>query len=549
MKSHVCHFVFFCATLAMIAGCGTTSSSNVTSGVTISGTLSGSRDSSEALHELLRTTNSPTSYTVNCVTLSGTASSCSGTCDSGGHFSCGPLPTGVPFGCFVEQSGTIVAVLAFTSSTTGLNNTSTSQGSIVAGSGATGMNLGQITLNTSTGTAVVTMANVTTTGGSGPSSTSTGVSTFANLEDSHGWTIQATPAAQLPPGVQTATTNGNNGPTIGQTIFLAQYEATDASSNTHVGLSIWNGGASSATAMTDYNACTSGGGEGAQLPSGFTAIAGPNNNASLLSGALLMSTTLPNPANVQIAGGSPTPSSGNPGVCSITGLNTPTDNCTQVPSEPGFNNPSITANGHGGTVGGDTCIFLCSMNNIGHATGGNCAANVNVNWGQMGPNTFQKTGFDPYWTGSTWVDNSGAVSFTADVSPPGGAAKSYFGGAVVYSGGNPNNRFMFGELIVSAGGIGTLSNQQPTQTIGICTTNPGQNGCPVPNQATCHLTELDQLTITETAASGGNATSAVVQLTQNRTLQNGDPAQCPAALAAYGNQVGQSMYMFNLVAN
>ena len=537
------------AVAAISAGCGSATTAS-SSGFTVSGTLntgssSGGNDEIGRIQALAANRTSLTAYDVRCVTLSGSVQSCDGTCDSGGNFSCGPLPTGTPFGCFVEQSGSIVAVMAFAGSTTGLNGSSTSQGSIVAGGGTTGLSLGTVSLNVSTGTAVVSMANVQATGGSAPASTNTGVSTFANLEDQNGWTIHAiTDGSSLPPGVTTAVTgctSNCDGPGDGQIIFLAQYQATDSSGNTHVGLSIWNGGSSASTASTFYNACmASGHGEGATnlASNGMTAVAGPNNNAAQLTGTLGLTTALPNPANVPA---SP--------VCGITG-SVSNRNCSHasLSAAAGYNPTSWGF--PSGSVGDDQCTFLCTLNNIGQANqSSGCGANVNVNWGVIngsgsGQSSLFNSNFDPQYSGSTWSDHgSDDVSFAAAGSPPQGVAASYLNGGVAFSGSSPSNRFMFGELIVSAGGIGTLSNSQSyTQTI--CASG-GNSGCTA--QTTCHITEVDQITITETASSGGNATAAVVQLVQNRVSDQTQDE--PVCLTGSDASMGKQMFQFNITAN
>ncbi len=299
MKKLIGVSLFAGVTVLVISSCGGSSSG---SSFTVSGQLAVS--ASRRADEKTPVVRDVTSYTVDCTTLvsSGTPTACSGTADSSGNFSCGPLPDGVPFGCFVEQSGSIVAVMAFTAATEGVNG-STAQGTIVAGGGTTGLSLGTVSVNLTTGTAVVNMANVTATGGSAPATTSTGVSSWANVERTGGWTIAALPSSQVPAGAHApcaAGTQNCNGPEVGQPVFLAQYQATDTSNNTHLGVAIWNG--SGATPMTNYSACVNGTstGEGAQLPTGLTAVAGANNNAAALTLPLNLTAAIPAPTASRI---------------------------------------------------------------------------------------------------------------------------------------------------------------------------------------------------------------------------------------------------------
>ncbi len=224
-----------------------------------------------------------------------------------------------------------------------------------------------------------------------------------------------------------------------------------------------------------------------------------------------------------------------------------TKTCDQIATEPGYTNSN-------GSQGADQCIFLCVMNNIGHIVGDmSCGGNAHVDWGAMGNNVFSHSGFDPQYSGGHWSDASSQVSFAADSSPPSGALKSFFGGALVFEGGNPNNRFLFGELIVQSGGIGSLSSQQPSQTFNICTIPPNGTGCPQADQVQCTITEVDQLTMTQTGTdASGAANKMVVQLIQNVTLSSNNDTACTNAINqgnGGGPKIGQSIYAFQLNGN
>ena len=136
---------------AVAAGCGsTTPGSTSGTNTVISGKLSGVSLMMSALEETQLTgitsditAESITNYGVRCVTLSGTPQAGEGACDTSGNFSLAlASATSVPIGCFVIQgsgvSASVVAVMAFQGTTTGLDGNPQRQGSYVAGAGASG---------------------------------------------------------------------------------------------------------------------------------------------------------------------------------------------------------------------------------------------------------------------------------------------------------------------------------------------------------------------------------------------------------------------------
>lgn len=485
-------------------------------------------------------------YSVRCVTLTGTPAVGEGTCDGLGAFSLTLAgAAGNPVGCFVLSGTSIVAVMSFEGSSTGIDGSTTSSSSLVPAGGATGLKLGAITLDLTKGTATVPVAQIETVGDATPTSTAT----WANMQNANGWTISAIPAASLPAGVETAGPAGGDdkAPPSGMKLFFAQYAADDVTGGgSHIGLALWNG--EGATAHEAYDSCTSGGsnGEGADLPAGqITAVAGPNNNASLLTNPPKITGNFADPSTVVMYHpncGLPQAAANGTNKCSdipaLMATASITDLATLAASPNGNNHTSATTFSRAQ----NQCIFQCVLNATnggGHGSTTACTGEAQVNWNQLyqsggGSNVFNAT-FDPVYA-------AGWSGFSADGTALNGGIKSYFSGAVTF-GKQPKNRFMFDELVVS-GNVGSLTDKE-SRTMTICKTFDANNQCTASTD--CHVTRLSALTITQTATSGTSATAATMQLVESAQFAPTDDAACGTS-GQFG-EVGKATYLFNVTAN
>lgn len=465
---------------------GTVTSSSVTQhpvyvnskGVALKQTL-GKIDVAEAstdIHEL-----AISDYKVRCVTLSGTLKSGEGTCDTAGAFSLSLLAdAGSPIGCFIMKSETLVATVAFEGSSTGMSGSSQREGSYVSGSSSGGFDFGSVTIDVDKGLAIVKKSEIKASNGA------TGGAAAGSFSSMTGnWTIHA--ISNPPTGYVTAVTSGNDGPTDGQTIYMSQYSATDSSAATHYGLAIWE-------SLSAFTSCTSGGGEGAQLPSGWTA-------PSSLTGALAITTTFPDPSNssVKISNAS----KGGQTLCGIT-----LSNSNHTCSEFGATYTWSDNTSHWGMSAAE-CKFYCAMNNMWDYSS-SCPAEFFVDWGSLWGSNGQTNPF----TGITW----GGSSWSGLSSSSSSDAVTYFSGAVKFK-KQPRKRFMFNELVVS-GAVGTLMDHKDW-VASACTSYQSGGGCASGNIVQCHVSENNRLTITQTSS-----TSANVELVQVTKVSDTDPAIC-----------------------
>lgn len=442
-------------------------------------------EASTDIHEL-----AISDYKVRCVTLSGTLKSGEGTCDTAGAFSLSLLAdAGSPVGCFVMKNDTLVATVAFEGSSTGMSGSSQREGSYVAGSSSGGFDFGTMTIDVDKGLAIVKKSAITTSNGA------TGGAAAGSFADMTGsWTIHA--ISNPPTGYVTAVTSGNDGPTDGQTIYMAQYSAKDTSAATHFGLAIWE-------SQSVFTSCTSGGGEGAQLPAGWTLLSGAGS--STLTGALALTTTFPDPSNASVKISNA--SKGGQTLCGIT-LSNSNHTCSE------FGNTYTWLAGANSSHWGMTpaeCQFYCAMNNMWDYSS-TCTAEFNVDWGSLWGSNGQTSPFSGItWGGSSW---SGLTSSSST------DAVTYFSGAVKFR-KQPRKRFMFNELVVS-GGVGTLIDHKD-RVASACTSYQAGGGCASANLVQCHISENNRLTITQTSS-----TSANVELIQVTKVSDTDSSYCAA---------------------
>jgi hypothetical protein len=438
-------------------------------------------------------------YTIRCVTLSGTLASGEGSVASTGSFSLSlAAETGAPIGCFVLSGSTLIASMAFEGTTTGMSGGATREGTYVAGNSAGGLDFGSITVDVDKGLAVVKKANIVASGGAG---TTAGTGTFVDMTGE--WTIGA--VASPPTGYSTAGTEQNQGPTVGMKLYLGQYTANDGTAN-HYGLSIWE-------SQSAYTTCTSSGGEGAQLPSGWT---GPAALTAAMSG---INTSFPSPTSSTIAAAS----HGNQTLCNAT-LSTGSETCND------FGGSITWVGGADSSHWGMTpakCKFYCAMSSAYNSSSG-CAAEFRVNWGTLWSNNSN----DPFagitWSGSAWA---GLTANTSDSSQV-----SYLNGSVIFK-KEPKKRFMFNEVIIN-GNVGTLLDHKNWQQEA-CTPD-ANGGCTTGTQVQCHISENNRLTITQTSA-----TTATVELVQTRKVSPTDAAICSTD-ENVKRDLSDTKYMFTL---
>jgi hypothetical protein len=488
---------------ALLAGCGKAEEAAATSSsVTIAGSLSGSTltalerpfgdlaargylgNSSTFLTSL-------TAYSVRCVTLSGTPQAGEGSCDSSGSFSLSiASATNVPIGCFILKGGSIAAIVAFEGTSTGMDGNPVREGAYVAGDGTSKLEFGTITVDLATNKATVVKSSVT--GGTAPSSAG---SSFADMTGD--WTIKAPSAV---PGGYTevcpAGTSNCDGPMDGMTIHLRHYQALDASAGAHYGLSLWE-------SSSDFTNCTlSGGGEGAELPSGWVAQSYGSTTASQLTSALTITHGFPAPTGI------PLPHAG------FCGASPSVSTCDQISSA-----------GWGFSTAGE-CQFYCALSSLWNTPYGACMGEFDVDWGGSFFTNLNAT--NTAYSGGSWS----GINSTLDTTNS--DYVSYLGGSVKFH-KKPKKRFLFNELIVS-GSVGTLMDQEQ-QNRTICVAD-GAGGCS--SNPSCTIVRSNKLTITQSSAS-----SADVELFQKSALAPGANSAC-ASDSQVSNELGETKWFFKL---
>lgn len=449
----------FVVAVAFLNGCGSSSSSSMT----ISGTLSAaSGRTAETLRDF-------TGYSVRCTTLSGTPTAGEGTVDpSAGTFTLSlSNPDNAPFGCFVLSGTDIVAVMAFASSTTGIDGDTVTSGNFIADAGSSGIALGTVSLDLTKGKATVDTTKVVQTGGSGTSSTAGGTWT----DPTGSWVISATPGA-VPTGYSAVCAAGADkcdGPTAGETIYLHQYTATDASSATHYGLAVWG-------SSTAYASC--GSAEGVTLPAGWTA------GQAALTSPMTVSTSLPDPSTI-------TNTMTACGASSAAACNTITNVQSWGDGTHTFTNAQ--------------CQFLCAMNGIWPfmESGSACYGRFFVDWNNF--NVALHSATPSYSSGWSGIG-------TANTSNP--DVTTYLNGSIQF-GMHPKNRYIMNEAVIS-GNVATLFDHQG-ETQGACSAYDASNNCSG-SPISCGVFRNTKLTITQTSA-----TTATAELVQQSQVPANDP--------------------------
>ncbi len=311
----------------------------------IEGALSVSGSQMQAKGAPFRDLTSAT-YSVRCVTLSGTPSAGEGDVNpTTGEFSLElASATNVPIGCFVLSGTTILATVAFESAQEGLDGgSSTREGSFVAKDGTSKLEFGTVSLDLATGMATVNTSNIVETGGSGYSG--------SWVDPSGDWNMKMfcdkdlfDSTAEYNQCVEMLSQEDSSG-----SIHLHQYTATKtADGSKKYGLAIWE----SATARTNC------GGEGATLPGGYT-TADSFLTTAPTTGAL------PAPTAVSAEGGN--------SVCGFTATTGQT--CADVTNVANWGNGTVNP------FSDADCQAMCVANRIWeYESAASCVARVEVDW-------------------------------------------------------------------------------------------------------------------------------------------------------------------------
>jgi hypothetical protein len=486
----------------LFSGCGKKDASASSSGdLTISGTLGGgagsrtaasyndnSRMAFDEIESLATASTALTEYGVRCVTLSGTPQAGEGTCNTSGSFSLSIAEaTGVPIGCFVLKGTSVIAMVAFEGTSTGIDGQAQREGTYVAGTGATGLNFGTINVDLAKGQAIVTKAAVKEEGSSAPGTVS---GTWADMTGT--WQIKSggnVPdgyAKVCPPGTQDC-----QGPSENETIYFAQYAATDGSGGAHTGMALWKD-------QSAYTSCVmgSGKGEGAQLPSGWT-------TSSRLQDPLALTTTIPDPLS-----GKPQ-AHGGQYLCNLkSSLVTNSTTCLSILTDTALSNGTAWAAGSSQTGAGNTgtngiddhwgltpaqCSLHCSINSNWESSG-SCTGEFAVDWNGFGDKLDNVTPVLSGGTSGSWTNGS----VPADTSSS--DFVSYLEGKVKFFTKSPKARHMFNEIMIK-GATGTLTDHKEHSQTACSSTSSG--GCT--GQVQCQVVENIRLSLVQTSSTEARA--------------------------------------------
>ncbi len=412
------------------------------------------------------------SYSVRCVTLSGTPQAGEGDADDAGEFSLNiDNSENSPIGCFVLEGTSIIASMSFESDEEGMSGDNSEEGTYTPSSGTTKLDFKTVTIDKDKGTAKVTKANVVAQNGGEAEVSGTWASMTGN------WQLKS--VAKVPEGyigpcpVGTAEEDCD-GPMENMVIHFAQYGALDGANKAHTGLALWE----SSSAKT---ACFgSGGGEGADLPAGWSAASGSGALTTSMNG---LERLLPDPADVNVQ------SYGGNGTCDDNVATT----CDQVVNG-GTDEGTDPNDGWGSPAGGqfsdNQCKLMCVVNGAHDyyksEDGPACAGRYEVDWDGFNTNLANTNTTPAYSGGWTGIDAS-----------TDGNDVTYFGNSVRF-GNEPESRFMFGEVILN-GNIGTLVDRR-TWNFDVCTGTQGaSNECDT--KASCEFTESTRMTIVQSDAS------------------------------------------------
>ncbi len=440
--------------------CGGTTAA--TSTVTISGTLATTASRAMDLQEA----DQRATYKVRCVTLSGTPESGEGEVDDTTHkFSLQiASAAGVPLGCFVLSGTTIVATVAFKGSTTGLDGTTTNEGTYVSGSGGD-LEFGTVTLDLSTGTATVVKADVT--GSAAGGSTTVVPGTFASMTGT--WAVSNC----IVPSTGLACPEGHRDGGPPSSLFFHQMgPITDADAKTHYGFAVWQD-------ATMYAAC--GSTEGiptGQLPTGWT-----TSDASLTTPLTPYSLDLMN-FKAQSFGGGKT-------ACGATYAG-PSMTCNEIAA-----NTDHWQNGHGFDFSVADCKAICVMSaHNDDSSGGSCRREIERDWSK------QQAAL-----------SAGQLACTGSGCGSGPAA-----GAVTLRDDRPQGRFVANELIIN-GTVGTVVDKKD-HAEHACIGTPGSS-C---TNIDCRINE--KVTINIQQASATSAVISVTMKNDVYGMNSTTTAQC-----------------------
>lgn len=455
-------FCCFMAVSGLVVTNCSKNATDTTSNLTISGIVAASRDARDIAdiedgEDDSRVSCTPssgaTSFTMRCVTLSGTIAASESAVDTSTcSFSLTlPISDGTPFGCFVMNGSSLVATVAFTSTTTGMDGGTTSEGSYVAGGGGS-LEFGTVNLSVASGTATVVKTEVT-----GTATTASGSSSSGSFTDMTGtWAVSN--CKNLTTGETCASDFRGSGPP--SSLYLHQMgPATDGSGGTHYGLAVWK----SALA---YQNC--GSKEGVTLPSGWT------TSDSTLGGGSFTFDSFDNDFSDYSArdfGGGKT-------TCNFTytsGLK-----CDAISANTGnWGNGTVT-------FSADDCKAMCAANAVHEIESGTCPARWNTDWSKVNAATA-----------------TGQISTCTSAGCGTGAAASYITRST-----RPQNRFVSNEMVIT-GSTGTVYDDNSETQYACVKASASTQNC---TQISCTVTEHVVVQINQTSS-----TTAMIGVTITNT--------------------------------
>ena len=415
-------------------------------------------------------------YSVRCVTLSGTPQAGIGEADDAGAFSLSlDNSENSPVGCFVLEGTSIIASMAFESSDEGMSGGNSQEGTYTPSAGTTKLDFKTVTIDKDKGTAVVSKAAVEAENG-GEAEVS---GDWASMTGD--WTIKAVekvPEGYIGPCAAGTAEQDCDGPMDGMEIHFAEYKAQDAGAKEHTGLALWQ---SSATKTACFGG---GGGEGADLPSGWSAKSGSSELTNAMGG---LTTTFPDPADINV------PSQG---VCNDTTATT----CDQVQNGLNGSDWEWDNSGTGVAFTDAQCQFMCVVNEAHEFyksdSFSGCGGRYDIQWDSFGFELGTGTDGVPTYSGG-WTN----VDYDS-------TEKTFLNDSVRFE-KDPEGRFLFGEIILN-GNIGTLTDSRSWEFDECTGTEGSEDACDT--KVTCKFTENTKMTIIQDDAS--NVTMELIMETR-----------------------------------
>lgn len=471
-----------CSSLLLLGACGGARSSGAglleiageLSAITSSSIMNDSAEHSASLQSV-------EGYSIRCVTLSGSPQSGSGTADSTGAFTLNiDNSENAPIGCFILEDTSILASLAFENAETGMDGSNSKEGTFTPSAGTTKLDFNTVSLDVDSGVAVVQKANIVAENGGEADASGSWQDISGN------WTIKAVadaPEGYIKPCPAGTPENQCEGPVDGMTVHLSQYAALDDTNETRDGMSIWQ---SSAAKTGCFG---SGGGEGVDLPAGWSAASGSSQLTNPLNNIAYQ---FPDPANV----------SNDHNIC---GSSAPT--CDAV-----TNVGSWASHGSSTTYSNAQCAFMCVVANSWDyfRQDASCGARYDVDWHSFNEELASVT---PSWNaGSSSWDGITDGSLDSDDNEE----ATYVKGSIRFN-KDPDARFMLGEIKVKGNRATLFSSER--WDFEVCTGS--NNDCSGNQRATCKFADNQKLTIIQE-----DSTNATFELVTEIKAAPGNHANC-----------------------